>query len=224
MTATVMLVLFTVIAISVGINVYFLWRRRRATAREISTVLLQGIQEVNDLATVRQSFQSIVMYEDSRSLLGLPLPGTHKKFILKYSGNIIVGTDLSKIDITQFISGRVRITLPNSRILSVTADMNSIKVYDQHSGIFNPLSFNEQNHAISANLLEIEEEARSGDLLTRSNENAKSLISSICKNIGVGVEVEFVDEISLPESKPVSIVLPEAQRKISSNKKLVEVD
>jgi hypothetical protein len=185
---------------------------------------MQGIQDVNDLATIRQSFQSSVMYEDSRSLLGFHLPGTHKKFLLKYSGNIVVGTDLSKMSIMQFVSGKVNITLPHSRILSVTADMKSIKVYDQRSGIFNPLSFDEQNHAIAANLLEIEEEAHSGELLARSNENAKNILASLCKNIGIGVEVEFIDKPTLPESKSVSHVLAEAQHEISSVKKLIEAD
>ena len=185
-------------------NVYMLKRRKISAKKEITSVLMQGIQEINDLATIRQNFQSIIMYEDSRSLFGFHLLGTRKKFILKYSGNIVVGTDLSKADITQFVSGKVQITLAHSRILDVTADMKSIKIYDQRSGIFNPLSFNEQNHAIAANLLEIEAEANSGELLTRSDENAKNILVSLCKGIGVEVEVEFAGEPVLPESKAIS--------------------
>ncbi|MCL1941796.1 MAG: DUF4230 domain-containing protein [Synergistaceae bacterium] len=210
MTASVMLVLLTVIAISVFLNVYLLKRRRSlAKARDITSVLMQGLQEVSELATIRQSFQSIVMYEDFRSLFGFHLPGTHKKFILKYSGSIVVGTDLSKANVTQFVSGKVKIALPHSRILDVTADMKSINVYDQHSGIFNPLCFDEQNRAIAANLLEIEAEARSGEILSRSNENAKNILESVCRDIGIGVEVEFIGEPALPEPKSVYGALPE---------------
>ena len=208
MTAFVMLILFTIIAVSVGINVYML-RRGKISEKEITSVLMQGIQEISDLATIRQNFQSIVMYEDARSFFGFHLPGTYKKFILKYSGSIVVGTDLSKASITQFVSGKVRITLPYSQVLDVAADMKNIKVYDQRSGIFNPLLFDEQNRAIAANLLEVEAEARSGKLLAQSNENAKSILASLCRGIGIGVEVEFVDEPVLPESKSISHTLPE---------------
>jgi len=187
----------------------YLLKRRKTSAKEISSVLMQGIQEVNDLATINQNFQSIVMYEDSRSLLGFYLPGTHKKFILKYSGNIAVGTDLSKVGITQFISGKIKLALPHSRILDVSADMKSIKVYDQCSGIFNPLYLDEQNCAIAGDLLEIETEANSGELLARADKNAKNILTSLCKSIGVEVEVEFIEEPILPDSKSISHVLSE---------------
>jgi len=189
----------------------YLLKRKKTLAKEISSVLMQGIQEISDLATISQIFQSIVTYEDSRTLFGFHLPGTLKKFILKYSGNITVGTDLSKTNITQFVSGKVKLILPHSRILNVAADMKSIKVYDQRSGIFNPLYLDEQNRAIAANLLEIETKAKSGELLARSDENAKSILASLCKNIGVEAEVEFIDEPALPESKSISHVLSENQ-------------
>ena len=208
MTAFVMLILFTIIAISVGINMYML-RRGKISAKEISSVIMQGIQDISELATIRQNFQSVVIYEDARSLFGFHLPGTHKKFILKYSGSIVFGTDLSKANITQFVSGKVRITLPYSRVLGVETDMKNIKVYDQRSGIFNPLLFDEQNNAIAADILKIEEEARSGELLAQSNKNAKSILVSFCRGIGIGAEVEFVDEPVLPESKLISHIQPE---------------
>ena len=194
MTALVMLIMFLIIVLSVYINMRLLKSRRKARAKEISSVLLQGIQRVNDLATIRQNFQSIVTYEDSISILGFNLPGTHKKFILQYSGNIVVGTDLSMINIKHFVSGKVKIALPHSRILDVNADMKNIKVYDQRSGIFNRLTFDEQNSAIVANLIEIEAEARSGDILARSDDNAKNILTTLCEGIGVGVDVEFIDE------------------------------
>ena len=214
MTALVMLILFSIIIVSICVNVYLLKSRRKTSAKEISSVLMQGIQEVNDLATIRQSFQSIVTYEDSRLLFGFRLPGTHKKFLLKYSGNIVVGTDLSKVVITQFVSGKVQLKLPHSRVLDTVADIKNIQVYDQHSGIFNPLSFDEQNSAITANLLEIEAEALAGDLLARSDENAKNILTSLCRSIGVEVEVEFIDEPALPET--FSGVLPEMQPEVSA--------
>jgi len=203
LTAFIILVLITIIAISIGINVYVL-RRGKASVKDISSVLMNGIQEVSDLATLRQNFHSIVTYEDFRSLFGFQLPGTHKKFILKYSGNIAVGTDLSKASITQYVSGKVKITLPYSRILDVTADMKSIDVYDQRSGIFNPLLLDDQNQSIAANILDVEAEASSGELLARSNENAKNILTSICRSIGIEAEVEFIDEPVLPEPESIS--------------------
>jgi len=210
-----MLILFTIITVSICINVYMWKKRRKISAREVSSILMQGIQEVSDLATVRQNFQSIVMFEDSRSLFGFHVPGTHKSFILKYSGNIVVGTDLSKVSITQYVSGRVKIALPHSRVIDINADMKNIKVYDQHSGIFNPLSFDEQNRAIADNLLEIEEETKSGELLARSDENTKNILSCLCRSFGVEAEMEFIEGTEFLDLKSASHALTETQPEVS---------
>ncbi|MCL1874799.1 MAG: DUF4230 domain-containing protein [Synergistaceae bacterium] len=215
MTALVMLILFAIITVSICINVYMWSKRKKVSAKEVSSILMQGIQEVSDLATIRQNFQSIVMFEDSRSLFGFHLPGTHKSFILKYSGNIVVGTDLSKVNITQYVSGKVKIALPHSRVLDIAADMKNIKIYDQHSGLFNSLSFDEQNRAIAANLLEIEEEAKSGELLSRSDENAKNILVCLCRSFGVEAEMEFIEGDELPELKSVSHANAETQPEVS---------
>ncbi|MDR1649790.1 MAG: DUF4230 domain-containing protein, partial [Synergistaceae bacterium] len=95
---------------SVALNVWLFKRKSKGgRQRSAHSTLLRGIQNVRELATVRQCFQSIVMYEDNRALLGLTLPGTARKFILKYSGMLVCGNDLSKIHISErFSINRVR--------------------------------------------------------------------------------------------------------------------
>ena len=220
MTTLVMSILFTIITVSICMNFYMYRKsRRKASAKEVSSVLMQGIQEVNDLAAVRQSFQSIVMYEDSRSLFGFQLPGTHKKFMLMYSGDIVAGADLSKVNITQFVSGRIKLVLPHSKIIDITMDMKNIKVYDQRSGFFNSLSFDEQNRAIAEDLFRIEEEARSSELLMRSDNNAGKILVTLCRSIGIEAEVEFIEEVAIPEPESVS---PISAEDLSYSEKLSE--
>lgn len=210
MSALVILIMMAALGISLAVN-FFLMRRKSKTSEDRAcTVLLEGIKHVNELMTIRQNFQSIVMYEDSRKLLGMHIPGTYKKFILKYSGEIMAGTDLSTAEITQFVSGNVTITVPRSRILSVNIDMDSIKVYDQRAGIFTSLALDEQNRAIADNLREVGADAESGELKRLSDDNAKNILESLAKGMGIIVSVQFIGEVSeekaessLPELVPV---------------------
>lgn len=215
-----MLVMLTALLISVGVNLYLMKRGKKTSHERASSVLLQGIQHVSELATIKQSFQSIVMYEDRRTLLGMSLPGTVKKFILKYSGNVIVGTDLSRAEVQQFASGRVTIAVPKSKIIEVHADMESVKVYDQREGIFASLEFDEQNRAIAENLKEIRQEADAGSLKKTSDANAKSLLEGLSRSMGIfGVKVEFFDaDQKYEEEKPIEeisidgILMPDGEK------------
>ena len=87
------------LVLSVVLNVLLLTRKKNPAARKrsVRSAILQGIQNVNELATVRERFQSIVSFSDGKQLpfLGFWLPGTTRKFIMRYAGVIVCGRDIS---------------------------------------------------------------------------------------------------------------------------------
>ncbi|MDR2175695.1 MAG: DUF4230 domain-containing protein [Synergistaceae bacterium] len=196
---------------SVALNVW-LFRRKSdgGKRRSAHSTLLRGIQNVRELATVRQGFQSIVMYEDSRALLGIALPGTARKFILKYSGMVVCGNDLSEIQISErFAVNRVRMVVPRSKILDIYADMKTIQVYDQKAGLFTSIQLRDQNREIAANLEEVRQDALQSDILRRADENTRLVLTALAASMNMEAEVIFDDQDvkivrtpSLPE--PVS--------------------
>jgi hypothetical protein len=160
----------------------------------VRSTLLQGIKNVRDLATIRQNFQSIVIFEDAKAILGISLPGTGRKFILKYSGTITCGNDLSKIRITErFAVNRVRVVVPRSRLLDLYADMKSIQVYDQKAGFFTSIELQDQNREIATNLEEVRQDALQSGILRRADENTRTVLASLVASLGMEAEVIFDD-------------------------------
>ncbi|MDR3230381.1 MAG: DUF4230 domain-containing protein [Synergistaceae bacterium] len=180
---------------SVGVNVWLLKRGGRRKSQSVRSVLLQGIRNVKELATIRQHFESVVMFRDARSLMGFALPGTGRKFILKYSGVATCGNDLSKIRISErFAVNRVRMEIPRSRLIDLYADMKSIQVYDQKAGLFTSVQLEDQNREIAVNLEEVRREVLQGEILHRADENTRTVLTSLAASLGMEAEVVFEDQ------------------------------
>ena len=111
------LIVAFLLIVSVALNVLLLTRRRGPErARSVRTTVMDAIRNVSELATVRARFLSRV---DFRGALDIPilrhLPGTTRKLLMCYSGDIVYGCDLSEVRISErFGVNRVRITIPHS--------------------------------------------------------------------------------------------------------------
>ena len=187
---------------SIAFNVWLLkrnWRRKAIKRQAVRSTLMQAVKNVKELTTLRQQFQSVVIFKDSKALFGLSIPGTKRKFILKYSGVITCGNDLENIQISErFAVNRVRMIVPSSKILDIYADMKSIEVYDQKSGLFASIELSDQNREIANNLEEVRKGALESDILRRANKNTRSLLTSLAASLGMESEVIFYDHYAEP--------------------------
>ena len=192
------IVVALLLVLSVVLNVLLLTRKKNLAARKrsVRSTILQGIQNVNELATVRERFQSIVSFSDGKQLpfLGFWLPGTTRKFIMRYAGVIVCGNDLSKLDISErFAVNRVRVVVPRSRILDIYADVQSFEVYDQQAGLFTSIRLEDQNREVTADLEEMRQNALKSGILSHADENTRRILTSIVAATGMEAEVVFDD-------------------------------
>ena len=186
------------LVLSVVLNVLLLTRKKNPAARKksVRSAILQGIQNVNALATVRERFQSIVSFSDGKQLpfLGFFLPGTTRKFIMRYAGVIVCGNDLSRLDISErFAVNRVRVVVPRSRILDIYADVQSFEVYDQQAGLFTSIRLEDQNREVAADLEEMRQNALKSGILSHADENTRRILTSIVAATGMEAEIVFDD-------------------------------
>ena len=186
------------LVLSVVLNVLLLTRKKNPAARKksVRSAILQGIQNVNELATVRERFQSIVSFSDGKQLpfLGFWLPGTTRKFIMRYAGVIVCGNDLSRLDISErFAVNRVRVVVPRSRILDIYADVQSFEVYDQQAGLFTSIRLEDQNREVTADLEEMRQNALKSGILSQADENTRRILTSIVATTGMEAEIVFDD-------------------------------
>ena len=186
------------LVLSVVLNVLLLTRKKNPAARKksVRSAILQGIQNVNELATVRERFQSIVSFSDGKQMpfLGFCLPGTTRKFIMRYAGVIVCGNDLSKLNISErFAVNRVRVVVPRSRILDIYADVQSFEVYDQQAGLFTSIRLEDQNREVTADLEEMRQNALKSGILSQADENTRRILTSIVATTGMEAEIVFDD-------------------------------
>lgn len=186
------------LVLSVVLNVLLLTRKKNPAARKksVRSAILQGIQNVNELATVRERFQSIVSFSDGKQMpfLGFCLPGTTRKFIMRYAGVIVCGNDLSKINISErFAVNRVRVVVPRSRILDIYADIQSFEVYDQQAGLFTSIRLEDQNREVTADLEEMRQNALKSGILSQADENTRRILTSIVATTDMEAEIVFDD-------------------------------
>ena len=192
------IVVALLLVLSVVLNVLLLTRKKNLAARKrsVRSTILQGIQNINELATVRERFQSIVSFSDGKQLpfLGFWLPGTTRKFIMRYAGVIVCGNDLSRLDISErFAVNRVRVVVPRSRILDIYADVQSFEVYDQQAGLFTSIRLEDQNREVTADLEEMRQNALKSGILSHADENTRRILTSIVAATGMEAEVVFDD-------------------------------
>ena len=192
MTAAIALVL--ALAVSITVNVMLVMRKKANQNRSVRTTILSGIENVSELATIRERFQSIVSFSDGVKIPGLNMniPGTTRKFMLKYYGTIVCGCDLSKAKVSErFDVNRVRITLPHSEILDIYADVHSFEVYDQSAGIFTSVKLEDQNREVNADLEKVKAHELEKGILAHSDDNVRKILTSVVASTGMEAEIIF---------------------------------
>lgn len=185
--------------ISITLNVVLFMRGKNPSMnhnRSIRSTILSGIENVSELATIRETFQSIVTFEDGKKIpfINMNFPGTTRKFMMKYSGTVVCGADLSKAQVSEpYSSNKIRITLPRSEVLDVYADVHSFEVYDQSAGIFTSVKLEDQNREVDSDLEKVKKHSVQNGILSRADENVIKILSSVVSSAGMEAEIAFTD-------------------------------
>jgi|SRR5215204_116531 len=148
-------------------------------------VVVEGIQELDQLATVRWTESVPVTKETGGDILERLFSG--EKVILIATGNVEAGVDLGDIhegDVSVNGDG-VTINLPEPEILSVNLDEAKTRVYDRD---FSPLNVRPDDDLVEeARLLavaEVEDAARENKILETAELNAQDSIRAFVTTLG----------------------------------------
>ena len=134
-----------VLAVAIGIGLvrygYQLpvvgWLFQVSQQTTTSPVVVEGIKDLDQLATVRATESVVITKQSGGSGLRQFLTG--EKLVLVATGNVEAGVDLSglkKSDVK--VDGKsVTIRLPEAKILSTSLDEDKTRVYDRQQGLLN---------------------------------------------------------------------------------------
>ncbi|MGE4549130.1 MAG: DUF4230 domain-containing protein [Intestinibacillus sp.] len=170
------------------------WSRSRAQPPAITNDLLsQQLVSVSELATVEYHYTNMGKFENQADFYGWKVPLTRKSFIISYDGVIKAGVDASQVQ-ADVSGGIIRVTLPETKILSHEIDDDSIEIFDETKNIFNPLQISDYTGFAADQKAKIEQRALENGLLdearTRAAEAVRGLLTRMPGIAGVyAVEV-----------------------------------
>ena len=154
-------------------------------------VVVEGVQDLNRLATVRWRESVIVTRESGGTELERFLAG--EKVLLVATGDVEAGVDLASLgrDDVKVNGETVTISLPEPEILSVSLDEQKTGVYDRD---FGPLNLRPDDDLVEeargAAVERIEQAARDEDILGQAEQNAEASIRAFVRTLGFE-EVRF---------------------------------
>ncbi|CAN5687005.1 hypothetical protein BH24ACT18_BH24ACT18_12110 [soil metagenome] len=202
--ATTLVLALVVVVLSVGIGIgisRFDFAERmpligpllveRPAQTETSSVVVEGVRELDQLATVRVTESIIVTRESGGDFLDRLFSG--EKVLLVASGNVEAGVDLSEIvdDDVQVRDDTVTIRLPEPEVLSANLDEENTRVYDRD---YSPLNLRPDDDLVEEARATAEERieaaARENGILDTAETNAEDSIRALAKALGFK-EVRF---------------------------------
>lgn len=156
-----------------------------------SPVVVEGVQDLNRLATVRWTESVVVTKASGGSELRRFLTG--EELILVAVGDVEAGVDLSKVgeDDVRVAGERVGVRLPEPEIFSVSLDEERTRLYDRDQGILN---LRPDDTLVEEARLDAHEEllaaARENEILTTAEQNAEESVRAFATSLGFE-EVRF---------------------------------
>ena len=159
---------------------YFLFKTDNGKPKITNETIGVQVKELKELATIQYKYKEIASREDWNTLFNIKLPFTKSSFIVSYTGILKLGIDLSetKVDVDEN-SKTIKVTLPESKVLSNELDLKSLKVYDEKNSIFNPVKVKEYSEFTQNGKENAEKDARESGVFEQSKEVAKKIITDL---------------------------------------------
>ena len=166
--------------IIVGGGTYFWFRTDNGKPKITNETIGVQVKELKELATIQYKYKEVASREDWNTFFNIKLPFTKSSFIVTYTGVLKIGIDLSETKVEVDNANKtIKVTLPESKVLSNELDMKSLKVYDEKTSIFNPVKVDDYAEFTESGKENAEAGARESDVFEQSKEVAKKVITDL---------------------------------------------
>lgn len=172
--------LFFVVTIALGIFIIGYEKPEKDSKRKAD---FSGITKICELATLRCFYHNTTeLRQDATGLFNYG----YKKLWMEYTGIIEVGIDADQVKVEKPDENNVvKVSVPEAKILNVTADTASMSQPITDTGIFTKITTEDQDEAFSQAQEDMEQEAKENQsILARGQDNAKKLIEEYIVNVG----------------------------------------
>lgn len=158
------------------------------------TQLSNELMRISELATYKSSYTDMFFIKDTKKINDFYLPFTTRALIIRYSGYIKAGVDLTEASIV--INDKKKgahIRLNKAVIIDNVIDTDKVTILDERYTIFNEVNSQKIFDELNKSKSELAERLIDEGFLEKANENAKILIESLLRGMGFKeVVVEFI--------------------------------
>jgi hypothetical protein len=192
-TTLILALLLVIVSVAAGAGlVYLIWNPTEPD----EPAVVQGIQRLNELATVKYTTQVLVTEEENSEIFRQPLPEflTGEKVLLVAVGEVEAGVDLDELEPEDVrVKGdTVYLDLPAARILDSSLDEDKTRLYDRDRGVFKIRGDDDLIEEARRDAVDkMVEAARENGILDKAQNNAETSISTLVTSLGYD-EVRFV--------------------------------
>ncbi len=162
-----------------------------STPRISSTpVILQQVQTLSQLVTVKWVMEKVVICDDPKTLSFLPLG--ESRVLLVAHGIVKAGIDMGEIkegDI-QISKSKIILKLPPARVFDTYLDDKLTQVIDYKQGLLRRFNKDLEQNARAQAVLDINRAAREGGILKDADERARTQLTNLFRQLGYD-RVEF---------------------------------
>lgn len=177
-----LLILAAIVAVIIGI--------KKVAFSENQTTKI-GFENIGELATQSSYCTQVNVTDSSKKLFGASIPFTNSKYIYSYGITIKAGYDFNEIDWNEK-GNIIEVKLPEVKILSSEIDQDSFKVYHEDESVFNQVTLEENNEALTKLKEQAQTDAIERGLFENARDNAETILTSFFGNVYDLNEYEIV--------------------------------
>ncbi|MCR5825186.1 MAG: DUF4230 domain-containing protein [Oscillospiraceae bacterium] len=138
-----------------------------------------GLREMGVLVTGEYYFKDLVSFSKVKTFLktDFTLPFTETSYLVSYEGTVSAGIDLSAARVEKDGEHlRVTVFVPPAAIQATDIDLDSFTLYEEKSGLGNPLSVQDVNQSLQELERDAEQKAMDSGLLEKADRSAALLL------------------------------------------------
>lgn len=165
--------------------------RLSSTPRIRSTpVILQQVQTLSQLVTVKWVMEKVVICDDPATLSFLPLG--ESRVLLVAHGIVNAGINMGEIkeEDIQITKNKITLKLPPARVFDTYLDDKLTQVIDYKKGLLRSFNKDLEQNARQQAVLDINRAAREGGILKDADERARTQLTNLFHQLGFE-EVQF---------------------------------
>lgn len=175
---------FIILLVLIIIGIFFIKSLSIKKDIERKTDLVSDkLVTISELATSRYDYSNVIAIKNNLKYKDFNIPFTEKSFVIKYTGHITAGIDLTTATFS-INKNTLSINVPSCTVLNNTIDEDEIFIFDEKTSIFNKLTMEEMLDEILSDKETIEENLLKDGFLQQVNEETTKLLKDLFFNCG----------------------------------------